>query len=99
MFNSPSSSKSLSETGIECPLKSPTSVSDVLSVVVPSPRVPYSFRPQQYIEESSIVAHPCALPTPIWVTVLPAGKETGTGVELDVVEPSPNCPYVFSPQQ
>ena len=70
-----------------------TATGMLLSVVVPLPRLPLLFSPQQYTVPVVVRAQLCRLPAPIDVKVTPVGIVTATGaLRVEVVVPLPSAP-------
>src|SRR5450759_909387 len=75
----------------------------LLSVVVPLPSWPYRLKPQASTWPLEVSARLCCAPPAIAVTVVPEGRLTATGVEMQpqpvvVVVPLPSWPKAFQPQ-
>ena len=82
---------------IPCPRS--TSTGEVLSISVPSPSCPNSLEPQHRTEPSSNTVHVWYEPAETPTAFLPSGMDDFSGSRLGVLDPSPSCPLLLSPQQ
>src|ERR1700674_5457488 len=80
-----------------------TATGVLLSVVGPLPSWPYRLKPQASTWPLEVSARLCCTPPAMAVTVVPEGRLTATGVEMQpqpvvVVVPLPNWPHSLLPQ-
>jgi len=87
----------------DLPSMTNTETGTELLLVESLPNWPASFKPQHFTVPSAMTAHECLYP-PTTLTAVVAGEDpsipvTGTATTVCVVEPLPNWPLAFQPQQ